>query len=271
MIGGTEMPKINPKNQNIPLVDRVNIAKGAARDKKFIDPAQLSQDMLKYDTDYYKTAADRFAQQYPDLVRGRSALLAGAEAPLMGGGDPYAQKALSGAGLGDVNLGKDLEHIAVNTGQPIASAENRGRSYFADLLNGPLNSRLNMEHHQLGISGVDLANVALTNANMARITSDAKTQNAINSALAGVQQGAQTSQAIASGIGTIGSSLISGLTRNSNSNPYLSSGFYGLGTGAFNPNTAASYQLPSSDPDYGNANFIGLGDSAGGGGGSGGW
>ena len=92
------MPKQNLQNRDIPLVDKISIAKGAAKDKKFIDPDQLSQEMTQYDKDYYARSAADFAKQYPDLVRGRTALLAGAEAPLTGQGDPYLQTSLQRAG-----------------------------------------------------------------------------------------------------------------------------------------------------------------------------
>lgn len=261
------MPKL--QNQNIPLVDKINIAKGAARDKKFIDPNELSQQMTQYDKDYYQTAADRFKQQYPDLVAGRTALLQGAEAPLVGGGDPYAQNALAKAGLGDVNLGSDMEHLAINTGQPIADVKNRDRSYFANLLNGPLNNRFNLEKHQLGLSGVDLANVALTNANMARMQSEAKTQNLINQGLAGAQQQAQTTAGIAGSIGSLAHSFLSnpqfgigGSAYGSagGGTPFLSSNFYNNTFG----NTSSS---PNYNSDMGETVPLGSGGSSGGGGG----
>lgn len=267
------LPPGDPRKKGTPppLTERISL-QGMKKGADSLDPDAINKELTQLDQENYARAhADWLRRGFGPLDQARTLGISQALSPLRGGGDPYLQGVLGRSGLGDVNLGKTEKEINQNLGQPIAHRDNRSRDYFAKLL------QENPEH-QFGLTSTDVANIGATNAHVARIDNSARVQSQQNAGIAAAAQSAQTTGAIASGIG----GAIQAIGKNTNGfglNSYLnpssyagpSGSFYGLGTGAFNPNVAANMQLPASDPDFGNANFIGLGDSAGGAASGGGW
>lgn len=251
-----------PKGTPPPLTDRISL-QGLKKGADSLDPDAINKELTQLDQEGYARAhADWLRRGFGPLEQAKTLAISQALSPLRGGGDPYLQGVLSRSGLGDVNLGKSEYDIERNIGQ-IAPTGSRPRDYFAKLLQEP-------EHPQ-GLTSGEIGDIAATNARVARIDHSAKLQSQQNAAIGAAAQSAQTTGAIASGI----SGAIQAIGKNTNGfglGNYINPGhYYGLGTGAFNPNVSANMQLPSSDPDFGNSNFIGLGDSAGTGGGGGNW
>lgn len=225
-----------------------------------LDPQALQAMALEADRAGFTRSDTDYARRFPNLVNARNYTINNAVSNLNGATDPMVAGALKTTGLAGVNLGNEYQK-ARNLGQPIASAENRDRNYFQRLLSeNPART--------FGLSGGDQARIAAVNAGTKLNFDWANFGSKINAQQAAQANQAASSQALISGIGGVAKSLGSLFTPRSNnaSDPYLTSNYY---SGGYNPAYAgsmygqgyASYNLPVTDPDYGNANYIGLGDT----------
>lgn len=238
---------------NIPFVNVLQNVLKQGRGLNRLDPNKVNTELTQYDKEGYARSDADFAKRFPLLPEARDLAISGAVAPIEGRGDPYLQGALAKAGLGDINLGDTEAEQATNLGQSVAEKEARDRNYFSRFFQQ--NAPLETGERQFGLNATDFANVAAANAHIQRLNAANKLSNQANAINSQLQSSAATTGAIAKGIGEVAGGLTSRFV-----SPYLNPGGYS-GLGGNGPTGFANLNLSSSDPDYGNSNYIGLGDS----------
>lgn len=225
-----------------------------------IDPFALNKLATDYSEKQYANSAANAVS--PLLAEGTRFETDQAANRLAGVPDPQVSGALSSAGLGAVDLPGDPFAEARSLGRSgspsaIESIDTRNRNHFANLFKAN-------PKKPFGLGIEDIGNIAVNNSGgqaafqqgLANAETAAKNAESIN-----------TSNNITGILGALGTAAggVSKVAASSPS-PYLSSFFYG---GGYNPAYAgpnygsgyANQNLPVTDPNYGNSNYIGLGDT----------
>ncbi len=195
---------------------------------------------LQFDERGYQLSDEDFAKRFPNLVAGREYSIDDALGNLQGQESAVVTDTLSKSGLGDVNFGNTSFEKAKNTGatgQEILSREKRDRNYFQNLLAAN-------PQRQFGLTGQDVAHIALGNTNSANVFNQGTYGSRVNQYNAQVQQNAANNAGYAQA-GTAALGLIAKNFTQPQSSGYLSvtgyGGPYSYGGGyAANPGPATT-------------------------------
>lgn len=234
-----------------------------------LDPAELLKTSQAQQAAAYAASDQRYASGYTaPLVAARAATINDAAGQLAGQQDPAITGALNTAGLGNINFGNNEFKQAQNLGQPILAKEQRDRNYFGTLL------AQNQPRDITGFNSHDLGEVLAANSGNEANFNTARLGTQINQINANAAAGAQNASAISSlvnpvlqsGVRAIGNHYFQqggGSSSNVNYlNPYDYSGGYNPAFQGSNYGSGyAADNLPTSDPNYQDPNYIGLGNS----------
>jgi hypothetical protein len=212
---------------------------------------------INYDTQGYIASDADFAARFPGLVQARDTTIEDAYKQLTGPLDPTVQNVFEKQGLakslgafGGGNPAPSVGQVGSASGNTVAASiansvmqkQDYDRSYFQSLLSS------NPER-AFGLSGSDVANLAIANTGTLNANNTIAYNNQINSANASAAAGVQTGQLI-SGIGsTIGG--IAGIFNNSN---YLNGAYSWYNNGRINATAYSDERLKE--------NIIGIGISS---------
>lgn len=201
---------------------------------------QTAQQALAADVASYGRSDADYAQRFPQLVAGRDYNVNNATTNLNGQTDPSITNALATAGFGGVNMGGTVFQQSRAMGQPILAKEQRDRNYFETLLQ-------DNPQRAFGLSGGDVANIALANVGASNSYNQGVYGTRIAAQNANILQNAQNSAALYGAIGALGSAGIKayGASQNYNS-PTLTSSYYQP-----NPYVAYGANPFSNDSTYG--------------------
>lgn len=171
------------------------------------------------DIQAYNLSDADYAKRFPDLVAGRSYNVNNAVSNLEGQTDPHITQALQSAGLGSPDLGNTEFEQARSLGQPILKKEQRDRNYFQTLLS-------DNPQRAFGLSGGDVANIALSNVGAA----NSYNQGIYGTRLAGYNQNllqnAQNNSALISALGSLAGAGIKYGSQPSYGSSTLNYGYY---------------------------------------------
>lgn len=208
-----------------------------------IDPKQVATDAAAADRSSYAASdADYYTNPLTaGVAKGRDYAVQDSVDSLKGNSSGKQNAALASSGF-SATLGSGFDKARA-LGAPILSQEQRDRTYFQSVLGA--NPR-----RQIGLSGSDIAHIAIANTNSQNNFNQGLFGSRINQYNSALQQSAQN---VGAGIGAIGGLVGVGtqLYQNSNS-PYLNASTY-------QNNLPANLTLNSNDADYGNPDYIGLG------------
>lgn len=181
-----------------------------------VDPNQVENLALQFDQRGYGLSDADYAARFPQLAAGRNYEANNAALNISGQTDPLLTSTLKTSGLGNVNFGQGEYKQARNMGVGILDKEKRDRNYFSRTL-------ANNPQRTFGLSGQDIAHIALANTNGQNIFNQGAYGAKVNANISAINQDAQNQSAIIGGIGAITGATIKGFA----SNPYLTAGGYG--------------------------------------------
>lgn len=194
-------------------------ASNSARPPKFvpIDIGAVAGLAAATDKAGYDASDADWAARFPALSKGRDYSIEDAKNALQGKADPNVTNALTKAGV-NVDIGGNPFQQAEKLGLPILSKEQRDRTYFAKLLS-------DNPQRQFGLSGQDVAHIAIANTNSQNNFNQGLFGSRINAYNSQIQQSAQATQGIVSGItGAVG--IGAQLYQNNQLSNYLNSDYY---------------------------------------------
>lgn len=168
-------------------------AANSAKPKKFvpIDPYAVNKLAGATDTAGYAMSDADWAKRFPALVAGREASIQDAASQLEGGQSQQVTDALKKSGL-NVDISGNEFQQAQKLGLPILSKEQRDRTYFQKLLG-------DNPQRQFGLSGQDVAHIAIANTNSQNNYNQGLFGSRINAYNSQIAQNAQNTGAIVSG------------------------------------------------------------------------
>lgn len=158
-----------------------------------IDIASIAGLASATDKTGYDISDADWAARFPALSKGRDITIQDAQNALSGKPDPKITNELTKSGFGDVDVGGSPFDQARKLGLPILSKEQRDRTYFQKLLG-------DNPHRTFGLSGQDVAHVAIANTNSASNYNQGLFGSRINAYNSEIAQNAQATQGIVSGI-----------------------------------------------------------------------
>lgn len=180
---------------------------------------QAQSQALAADQESYLLSDRDYANRFPQLTAGRNYNINNAASDLAGHQDPAVTNALRQSGFGNVNLGSNSFQQSRSLGQPVLSMEQRNNNYFQTLLS-------DNPERAFGLSGGDVANIALGNVGAANAYNTGTYSTRIQGYNQNIMQNAQNSAAMFSALGSLGRIGAQGYSNYNNSSPYLSANQY---------------------------------------------
>jgi len=210
-----------------------------------IDIAQVAGLAAATDKTGYDISDADWAARFPALDKGRNYSIAEINNAMTPRPDPQVTNALAKSGL-TADIGGNPFEQAVKLNLPILSKEQRDRTYFQKVLG-------DNPQRQFGLSGSDVAHIAIANTNSQNNFNQGLFGSRINAYNASIQQNAQATQGIVSGVGglaNIGAQLYQNnqLSTAVNQPSSLSPDFYESNRIALLPKTDPAYSFDPLTP-----------------------
>jgi hypothetical protein len=159
-----------------------------------IDIGQVANLAATTDKTGYAISDADWVARYPKLNAGRDYSINDAKLALSGNTDPNVLKALEMSGVEGTDISGNSREQAIKLGLPILSKEQRDRTYFQNLLAAN-------PQRQFGLSGADVAHIAIANTNSQNNFNQGLFGSRINQYNASVAQSAQNTSGIIQGVG----------------------------------------------------------------------